>query len=642
MEQRAEVAAPGGEGHRRLAYRPGLDGLRGAAVLAVLLFHGGVSWMPGGFLGVSTFFTLSGFLITTLVVDEVAATGRLALGAFWARRLRRLLPAALAGLAGIVALAALVPGLRTPGLTGDVWAAVADVANWRFVLTGQSYADLASAPSPVLHFWSLAIEEQFYLALPLTVAWLVRRGRPVRRALAAVAGAAAAASLGLTLALDPVADADLLYYGTPTRALELLAGVLLAVALAGRRPPGPARAAVVLAGGAALVASVWAWATVEPASPGLYRGGLAAYAVASAALVAAAAQRHSPVAALLAWEPLRRLGVISYGVYVVHWPLYLLLDEERTGVSGWPLLAVRVAVTLAVAAASYRWLEAPVRRGGGVPTGVLGVAAIAGAATVLAAAAAVPSTGPALEETAARLEQVRQDAPAGGAVPRVAVFGDSTALMTAWGLAEWGRDTGRLAFAGGFHGLGCGLVRADEIDYQGVVGSDPDECATWPDRWAAALAESDADVAVVLVGARDVADHRLPGDDAWRAPGDPVYDGVLAAEVERAVAVLGDHDARVVWLTSPRIDLGRAETPPPPEPYPASDPARMDRFREVVAAVLARHPEVAVVDLAAHLRSLPGGELDPGLRPDGVHLTEATSRDVAEWLGPAVLAAGPG
>jgi peptidoglycan/LPS O-acetylase OafA/YrhL len=639
MAHGAGVAAVGGGRRRALPYRPGLDGLRGLAVLAVLLFHGGVSWLPGGFLGVSTFFTLSGYLITTLVLDEVATTGRLSLGGFWARRLRRLTPAALLGLAGTVVLAAAVPDLRTPGLAGDVWSALGDVANWRFVVAGRSYADLASAPSPVLHFWSLAIEEQFYLVLPLTVAWLVRTGRPLRRALAAVAGAAVAASLVLTLALDPGADADLLYYGTPTRAVELLAGVLLALALAGRRPGRVVRAAVAVGGVAALAASAWAWTAVGTGSPGLYRGGLAAYAAASAVLVVAATQRHSPVAAVLSWEPLRRLGVVSYGVYVFHWPLFLVLDEGRTGLGGAPLLALRVAVTLAVATASYRWLEAPVRRGAAVPAGVLRVAGVSAAAMVLTAAAAVPPAAPGLEATAARLAASTGDASASPAAPRVAVFGDSTALMTAWGLAEWGRDTGRLVFAGGFHGLGCGIVRADEVDYQGVVGPDPEGCASWPDRWAAAADEADADVAVVLVGAREVADHRLPGDDGWRAPGDPVYDAVLAREAEQALDVLEASGARVVWLTSPLIDLGRNETPPPPEPYPASDPARMLRVREVVAGVLARHPEVAVVDLAAHLRSLPGGELDPDLRPDGVHFTEATSRQVADWLGPAVLAA---
>jgi len=159
-------------------HQPGLDGLRGLAVAGVVAFHAGFSWATGGFLGVSTFFTLSGFLITSLLVAERASTGRIALGAFWARRARRLLPASLATLLGVAALAS---WLATPeqlaDLRGDVLGALFYVANWRFILDGQSYGELFATPSPVLHFWSLAIEEQLYIFFPLVVV-LARRLEP--------------------------------------------------------------------------------------------------------------------------------------------------------------------------------------------------------------------------------------------------------------------------------------------------------------------------------------------------------------------------------------------------------------------------------------------------------------------------------
>src|SRR4051812_42501007 len=206
-----------------------LDGLRGLAVAGVLAYHCGFGWARGGFLGVSLFFTLSGFLITSLLLAERSEHGRIGLRGFWARRARRLLPAALLALAVIVAFGATVAsGSQLRGLRGDVLAALAYVANWRFVLAGTSYGALWSAPSPVQHFWSLAIEEQLYVVLPLAVAGTLALGRGRRRPLLAVLGA----GLGLSvLATFLVHDQLRAYYGTDVRAGELLIGALLAVIL---------------------------------------------------------------------------------------------------------------------------------------------------------------------------------------------------------------------------------------------------------------------------------------------------------------------------------------------------------------------------------------------------------------------------
>jgi len=222
------------------------------AVGAVLAFHTGFGWARGGFLGVSTFFTLSGFLITTLLLTEATATGRIRLRAFWARRFRRLLPAAMLTLGGIVLFGALVADAnQLRSLRGDVLAALADVANWRFVFTGNSYADLFAKPSPVQHFWSLAIEEQFYATFPVVVAGVVAIRRRPRPALFVVLASLAAVSITLMFVLrDPGRDVGRVYYGTDTRAVELLAGALLAIVSFGprrgarRRPrpsPGPRR-----------------------------------------------------------------------------------------------------------------------------------------------------------------------------------------------------------------------------------------------------------------------------------------------------------------------------------------------------------------------------------------------------------------
>jgi len=216
-----------------IPFLPGLEGLRGVALAAVLFFHGGFSWAKGGFLGVSTFFTLSGFLITMLLIWEFSTEGRIRLRRFWGRRYRRLMPASLLCLTGVVVFGWLV---ATPGqlvtLRGDVLASLLYVANWRFIVTQQSYAQVFSAPSPVLHFWSLAIEEQFYLVFPLVVAAVLALAHGSRRALGAVLTVLAVGSLGLMWVLyTPGQDPSRVYYGTGTRAFELLLGALLAIVL---------------------------------------------------------------------------------------------------------------------------------------------------------------------------------------------------------------------------------------------------------------------------------------------------------------------------------------------------------------------------------------------------------------------------
>ena len=209
--------------HQALAYNPALDGIRGLAVAAVLLFHGGFPWARGGYLGVSTFFTLSGFLITTLLLAERADTGRIALGAFWARRLRRLLPTSALTLAAVAAGAHVFDEWRTETAGGDVLASALQVANWRFIVDGQSYGDLFASPSPVLHFWSLAIEEQFYWLFPLLTAGVLAVARGSVRAYVAVLGGLLGVSAAATVALG-VAGSSTVYYATYTRMGEILVG----------------------------------------------------------------------------------------------------------------------------------------------------------------------------------------------------------------------------------------------------------------------------------------------------------------------------------------------------------------------------------------------------------------------------------
>ena len=649
---------------RKLGYRPALDGLRALSVVAVILYHADVSWMPGGFLGVEVFFVVSGFLITSLLLAERTGTGAIDLRAFWTRRVRRLMPASLAAIALAVAFGLLAADpLQRQELGGDVVASLGYVANWWFLFSGQSYGELFVAPSPLLHFWSLAIEEQFYLLFPL-VAWaaLGRSGWGRRRFGALLAGLTAV-SIALPFVL-PLSD-DAIYYATPTRAAELLIGALLAVVVQHDRlvttltRDRRLQVAVSTAGLVALVGCATLWATTAQSSGWLYRGGFAAYAVLSALIVLAALLPGGPVEALLGGRALQHLGRISYGVYVYHWPLFLWIDERRTGLEGWPLFAVRVAVTLALAEASARLLEIPVRRGARLgpvrPIRLAGPAVAALVAVALLASATAPP--PAVDFAAA--EQALADAEAGavpGALPgpaapapvevdlladeapqaRIAVFGDSTALLTATGLQRWADETGEVEFVPGISQLGCGVGRGGERRAaDGRVEATFAHCDSWEDTWAEKVRVFGPSIAVVQVGPWETMDRRLPGDDQWRSLGDPVYDAWLLDEMVTAVDALTVDGASVVWLTSPPVndnvdragDFGASDV---------RDPARMARLNELIAQLPERRPDqVEVVDLAGWLAS---SGRDAELRPDGVHFDDAGALDAARaYLGPALL-----
>lgn len=415
---------------RRLEYRAGLDGVRAIAIVAVLLFHGGFDVARGGFLGVSLFFTLSGFLVTSLLLAEHGTAGRIRLGAFWERRARRLLPAALATIAAALYITAHIgdTGQRT-GLRGDALSAVGYVANWHFIVGGDSYGDLFQAPSPLLHYWSLAIEEQLYLVVPLVVAGALRLGRGRH---AVVGGALALLALSSTVVSWALAGSvDRVYFGTDTRAAELLIGAVLAVAWT--HPPtqrmvsrGAAWLALPVMIGFAVLVHV-----ARADDRWLRTGGFSAIALGSALLVAAAAS-DTRIARALSLAPLRLVGRISYTVYLVHWPVFVFLDSRRASVDGVRLFALRLAITLAISLGVYHLLECPIRFGRRLVRrrALVGAAAIASASIVVAASVAAVPESPAYTVTAgpqvidaASLEPVEHEPI------NVAIVGDGAAAL---------------------------------------------------------------------------------------------------------------------------------------------------------------------------------------------------------------------
>jgi peptidoglycan/LPS O-acetylase OafA/YrhL len=349
---------------RRIAHVPALDGVRAVAVLAVIAYHADLAWLPGGFLGVDVFFVVSGYLICALMVRERAATGSVSLRGFWARRARRLLPALYLMLVTVSLLCLVVAPDAVARLRGDLAASVLNLSNWWQIGAGQSYFEEFGRPPLLRHLWSLAVEEQFYLGIPLVMSVLLGRVRSGTLALAALAGAAGSALLMAAL-WSPDADVTRVYFGTDTR----LTGLFLGVALALASPPsGRARrrrgSGPDLLGWACLACLAVMAATVTEASESLYRGGFALVAVLSVGLVAGARGSTGSLAAVLGHPVLRWVGTRSYAIYLWHWPVLML---SRPGIDiaqdGWPVRAAQLAAIACLAEISWHLVERPFRSG---------------------------------------------------------------------------------------------------------------------------------------------------------------------------------------------------------------------------------------------------------------------------------------
>ena len=648
---------------RGLTYLPALDGVRAVAVVGVLAFHGGLSWAGGGFLGVDVFFVLSGYLITSLLLAERARTGRIALGEFWKRRAARLLPALLLVVAAVLLGArALLPAEDQGRVRGDGVAALLYVANWRMTWGGDDYFAQTAAPSPLQHTWSLGIEEQFYLVWPLVVVLLVAGGGALalRRSglwrLLFVCVAGVVVSTALLAALHSAADPARAYYGTDTRGAALMVGAGLAVLLAlrGDRPVSRTlrRATVALA----VVATAWlGWVGVgaDGGDRWLYRGGLLSVALAVAVVLAHVVLVPDGWAAyLLSRRPLVLLGRISYGVYLWHWPVFIAVNAGRTGRTGPELFAIRVLVTLGLAAVSYVLVERPVRTlvrdgrprvlvGAGLGTLASAVAVVALAPSVGAATgtAAGPLPAAGARDGVQQLEGVEPPPPVSrarrqgpwhhhprpGREPVVSVFGDSVA----WTLVSYLPDVPHLDVRNRTM-MGCGVARRAPYRYFGqLYPSVSRDCQDWPRLWARAIAADDPDVAFILVGRWETMDRQLDG--RWAHVGQPAFDDYLRSELELAIRTAGAHGARVVLATEPynrrgeRLDGGL---------FPEDEPERVEAWNALLRDVADDHRRVRIVEFGERLS--PDGEFTWSVegiqvRSDGLHLTPS---GVQEWIAP--------
>jgi peptidoglycan/LPS O-acetylase OafA/YrhL/lysophospholipase L1-like esterase len=350
-------------------YIPGLDGLRAVAVLAVIAYHLQLPFAQGGLLGVGVFFTLSGYLITDLLLGQHAVSGRLKLAEFWLRRARRLLPALFVMLAVVAVWVATLDRAQLPGLRPAMAAAAGYVSNWWLIAQHSSYFARFGPPSALGHLWSLAVEEQFYLIWPwlLLLGLRLARGGGRRYWLAAATLALAAASaIEMALLYHPGYDPTRVYDGTDTRSFALMIGAALAFVWPSRllRADIGSRSRWLLDGAGAaglILILLLVWRSGQY-SPFLYPGGMVLLSAGTAAVVAASASPASRIGRALGWRPLRWVGVRSYGIYLWHYPI-IVLTTPANGSENLARGAAQLAASITAAALSWRFIEEPVRHG---------------------------------------------------------------------------------------------------------------------------------------------------------------------------------------------------------------------------------------------------------------------------------------
>jgi peptidoglycan/LPS O-acetylase OafA/YrhL len=667
-----------------LAYLPALDGMRGVAMIGILGVHAGVWLTNGGFFLLDSFFALSGFLITSLLIQEWRKSNSIRLGAFWARRARRLLPGLFVMLIGVAIIYGIfVPAGTYPSLRGDALSALFYFANWHFILAGSNYFHQTGLTSPVIHTWSLAVEEQFYLVWPLVVLGVYKVWRSLWAILVVCVTGILLSALEMALLFNPN-NVNRLYFGTDTHAQSVLTGAALAVGLAlwaERRRQGAeqdwqarrpwARHLLTALGVSGLVASGLLYATVHSNEAFAYRGGfLLASLAASGVLLSVACAQYSPVARLLSFPVFTFVGRISYGMYLWHFPLFIFVNHARTGLSGWPLFGVRVVPTMAAAILSFYLVERPIRRGEFLTTFRARVCTIPALAAVVGAV--VLGTAPVSQSLASGTgtDGSIPATPIAAAVPdqyrttpvRVLLVGDSQALTLGLGL-----QTALTADPNSYDHLrmlnegilGCGVAdgttgiqsgstftvglpctphpQSGYCPPGGVFGPQQKvPCQAWSAAWTDWVHQLQPNVVVLLAGGGEVLDRLYKGHMTNILS--PIFAAYVKGQLETAVRTATAGGALMVFMTKPCQSTGEQ---PNGEPWPQDSAARQDAYNALLRQVAAEHPnQVYVQDLNSYV--CPGGTYTQDLNgvpvrePDGLHFATAAGAG-GDYLAPAIF-----
>jgi peptidoglycan/LPS O-acetylase OafA/YrhL len=671
-------------------------------IVGPLLYHarpesvpGGPDIVPGGILSIDLFFVMSSYLIVSIALREWSVMGRIDLIAYGGRRVRRLLPALLVLLGFLAVYLALIDAPElVDRWTGAIVSALTYSANWHEIASGVSYFESFGPPSPLRHVWSFSIEEQFYVFAPLFLIAGLSWGRARGRQLLLVASLIGAVLSAWWMARVHVVgeDPSRAYFGTDTRAQALFIGIAMAVALDlyGSSPRSSrGRRLCALLAYPAMAWHLWAVLNLSERDSWLFeRGGYLLVAVIGGVAMWSLSQEASwsPLHRFFALAPFIYLGRISYGVYLFHWPVYLLVTQERAGrvfgvdrLTGWSLLAFHLVLTVAIAAVSFHFLEQPfvqrrwpfTKKSMAAATGsfaaatavivILGGVLVAHTRrppvveTVLipgAAAAGVDGFGAVPAQGDAPSPLVSEVAAAGEQELRVLTVGDSVADQIGVALVSWSLanpDAGVVAFNEAH--IGCGTVRyGDKRVPEGDVGPVGDLCSAWAEpvdpaavseynvvSWPTVIDLFGPDVVVTYLSPWDVTDRAIPGvfDGDWTHVGEEAFDTYAASEFREAIDLLTSSGAELYILAG--APLNRPLTP-------QNSPERIDALNVIVADVAAEARAdgrpVTMVDFAGWVGEV-GSEQELQRRDDGLHLSDSGLVDVVPWLLEEVIPAGP-
>jgi peptidoglycan/LPS O-acetylase OafA/YrhL len=629
---------------RENTYVGSLDGLRAIAVAAVIVYHFAPSVLPAGFLGVDVFFVVSGFLITRLVTREIARTNTVGLANFWKRRARRLLPA-LATVTVVVLVAASIKltNAEIHDIRAQALGTLFYCANWVIIFAKGSYFTSTGRPSPFLHMWTLAVEEQFYVVLPLVLfgARRVVLRHPVRAAAIALLGAVAS-TIWMGVLFSPSSDPSRAYLGSDSHAMGLLVGVALGVLAGAGRPwevltdrlragTNTTRLAPVLAA-AALVALLVIMRVADANTTALYRGGFLVFAVLCAmVVVVVVAMPDTVLARMLGTPTLVAIGLRSYSLYLWHWPVRVFLTTT-SGLDGFSLFAVRLLVSVMLAEISFRCVEQPFRLGGfarrwGSRAAVAYFVVLTLVAGVLVVTVAAPKALP--PSDLAHLGGINGNTDPNAL--RVDTFGDSTALVFGIAGAQHAQELD--ITVGGDAQLGCGVVQADHVTGSRVIGS-PTICAGWRARWEKVLRHDPHARLALMTGAWEILDQKTNaglvrfGTTAWT--------DLVTSSLRTALSVLTSDGRTVYVFEVPCYGAGDVSAPFPER----SDPRRIAALNTIYENVVHSMAHASIV----HWRTLvcPGGhraETIAGVhmwQADDQHLTDAGGLVVWKWWLPQI------
>jgi peptidoglycan/LPS O-acetylase OafA/YrhL len=541
---------------------PALVGLRAVAVAAVIMFHFAPSTLPGGFLGVDVFFVVSGFLIARLLIVELVQTGTVARLGFWARRVRRLLPAVVTMTIAVVVLAsAKFSGIELHYLRAQAFGTLFYCANWVLIHQRGSYFASVGRPSPLLHMWSLAIEEQFYVVLPI-VLYAFRRHvvrRPAVTAVVALLGAVGS-TVWMAILAKPLADPTYAYFASGSHAMGLLVGVALGVIAGSQQRWTPfvhrlerderLRAIASAFGTVAFVGVLASMRLTSFQSWRLFHGGFLLFSLAAGAVIAIVASCPTvPLSRVLARRWIVVIGLRSYSLYLWHWPVFVFVTPT-TGLHGAWLFVARLVVTVVLAECSYRCIERPFRTGvvarkwrtrGALAYFTTAVIATMALVFTVAAPSALPS------------DAFAGSALASGPQNQIDVFGDSTAYMfVSVGSAEWAHLGVRI---GGSAQLGCGTLNTPHV-VGSIVEAVPPSCKGWRERWRTIAARDRNAKLVLMTGVWEMLDQRV-GDKTVRFP-TPEWKSLVRSALHSTIAMLARRGQAVYIFEVPCLDNNSA------------------------------------------------------------------------------------